>query len=447
MNRRGLITVSMHELERVKIIEAVFEHRLKGVQAAERLRLSERQVTRLLRRYECSGPSGLVSAKRGHVSNRELPIEIRMRAMTLVRERYADFGPTLACEKLCECHGFKLAKETVRRWMRDAGLWIPRKQRPPKIHQPRNRRACVGELIQIDGSDHRWFEDRAPACTLLVFVDDATSRLMALHFTATESTFSYFEAMRAYLDQHGKPVALYSDKAAVFRVNANNTQERVAGKGVTQFGRACYELNIDTWCANTSQAKGRVERAHLTLQDRLVKEMRLRGINAVAEANAWAPSFIAAYNARFAKPPKSDFDAHRPLRTDESLDLLMTWRETRRVTKSLTVQYDRVMYLLDDTPENRKLVHRYIDVWEYPDGRIEIRADDRVLPCRQYDRLAEIDQGSIIEHKRLSHALQVAQAIQAQRDNRRISGSPSRTNQGQPVRAIERNRPVTTVYS
>jgi len=447
MNRRGLITVSMHELERVKIIEAVFEHRLKGVQAAERLRLSERQVTRLLRRYECSGPSGLVSAKRGHVSNRELPIEIRMRAMTLVRERYADFGPTLACEKLCECHGFKLAKETVRRWMRDAGLWIPRKQRPPKIHQPRNRRACVGELIQIDGSDHRWFEDRAPACTLLVFVDDATSRLMALHFTATESTFSYFEAMRAYLDQHGKPVALYSDKAAVFRVNANNKQERVAGKGVTQFGRACYELNIDTWCANTSQAKGRVERAHLTLQDRLVKEMRLRGINAVAEANAWAPSFIAAYNARFAKPPKSDFDAHRPLRTDESLDLLMTWRETRRVTKSLTVQYDRVMYLLDDTPENRKLVHRYIDVWEYPDGRIEIRADDRVLPCRQYDRLAEIDQGSIIEHKRLSHALQVAQAIQAQRDNRRISGSPSRTNQGQPVRAIERNRPVTTVYS
>jgi len=159
--------------------------------------------------------------------------------MTLVRERYADFGPTLACEKLCECHGFKLAKETVRRWMRDAGLWIPRKQRPPKIHQPRNRRACVGELIQIDGSDHRWFEDRAPACTLLVFVDDATSRLMALHFTATESTFSYFEAMRAYLDQHGKPVALYSDKAAVFRVNANNKQERVAGKGVTQFGRAC----------------------------------------------------------------------------------------------------------------------------------------------------------------------------------------------------------------
>jgi hypothetical protein len=147
---------------------------------------------------------------------------------------------------------------------------------------------------------------------------------------------------------------------------------------------------------------------------------------------------MAAYNARFARPPKSAFDAHRPLRADENLDLLMTWRETRRVTKSLTVQYDRVMYLLEDTPANRKLIHRYIDVWEYPDGRIEVRTDGAALPCVPYDRLAGIDQGAVIEHKRLGHALQVAQAIQAQRDNRRISGSPARTNQGQPVRATER---------
>lgn len=188
----------------------------------------------------------------------------------------------------------------------------------------------------------------------------------------------------------------------------------------------------------TAFAKGRVERAHLTLQDRLVKELRLRDISTIDAANAYAPAFIASYNAHFAKPPKSDFDAHRPLRADENLDLLLTWRETRRVTKSLTVQYDRVMYLLADTPANRKLIHHYIDVWEYPDGRIEIRADGRVLSCRQYDRLAEIDQGAVVDHKRLSHALQVAQAIQAQRDNRRISGSPARTNQGQQVRATER---------
>ncbi|WP_176055666.1 ISNCY family transposase, partial [Paraburkholderia caribensis] len=205
------------------------------------------------------------------------------------------------------------------------------------------RRACLGELVQIDGSDHRWFEDRAPACTLLVYVDDATSRLMQLHFTATESTFSYFEATRAYLERHGKPVAFYSDRASVFRSPAAGR----TGRSVTHFGRAMYELNIDTFCANSSSAKGRVERAHLTLQDRLVKELRLKGISTVADANAYAPCFIAAYNARFAKPPKSAFDAHRPLRDDEDLDRLMTWRETRRVTKSLTVQYDRVMYLLE----------------------------------------------------------------------------------------------------
>jgi transposase len=435
MNGRELITASMRELERVKVIEAVTEGRLRCFQAAERLQLSVRQISRLCRRYEAIGPAGLVSARRGRPSNRELSIDLRARAMALVRERYADFGPMLACEKLAECHGIALAKEkTVRRWMRDAGLWIPRAQRPPKVYQPRARRACLGELIQIDGSDHRWFEDRAPACTLLVYVDDATSRLMHLHFTATESTFSYFEATRAYLERHGKPVALYSDRASVFRsVRAHET-----GRSVTHFGRAMYELNIDTFCANSSSAKGRVERAHLTLQDRLVKELRLRGISTVAAANAYAPAFMAAYNVRFAKTPRSTFDAHRPLRTDEDLDTLLTWRETRRVTKALTVQYDRVLYLLDDTPGNRRLIHHYIEVWEYPDGRIEIRAEGRVLPYREYDRLTEVDQGAVIEHKRLSHALQVAQALQAQRDNRRASGSPSRTNQGEPVRAKAR---------
>ncbi|WP_322090373.1 ISNCY family transposase, partial [Burkholderia cenocepacia] len=267
-------------------------------------------------------------------------------------------------------------------------------------------------------------------------VDDATSRLMMLHFTQTESTFSYFEATRTYIERHGKPGAFYSDKASVFR----NVKPGKTGNRVTPFGRAMYELNIDTFCANSSSAKGRVERAHLTLQDRLVKEMRLRGINTVADANAYAPSFMAAYNTRFAKPPKSDFNAHRPLRADESLDLALTWREPRKVTKSLTVQYDRVLYLLEDTPENRKLIDRQIEVWEYPDGRIELRADDRVLDYRQYDRLTEIDQGAVVEHKRLSHVLQVAQALQAQRDNSRIGKAPSRTHRGDSTRT-NRNDP------
>ncbi|WP_446902037.1 ISNCY family transposase [Burkholderia sp. YIM B11467] len=423
--------MSMRELDRLKVVEAIVEQRLMPWRAAERLGISRRQIERLVARYRAAGPAGLVSQRRGHVSNHQLPEDLAHRALSLIRERYTDFGPTLACEKLWECHGLQLSKETVRKLMTDAGLWIPRRQRPPKVYQPRARRACLGELVQIDGSDHRWFEERAPACTLLVYVDDATSRLMHLHFTATESTFSYFEATRAYLEHYGKPVAFYSDKYSVFR----SPKASKTGSSVTQFGRAMYELNIDTFCANSSSAKGRVERAHLTLQDRLVKELRLRGINTVADANAYAPSFIAMYNARFAKPPRSDFNAHRPLRNDENLDRLMTWRETRRVSKSLTVLYDRVLYLLEDTLENRKLIHRYIDVWEYPDGRIEIRADGEALPCRLYDKLAEVDQGAIVEHKRLSHALQVAEAMQAQRDNRRISGSPSRTNRGLPVRA------------
>ncbi|WP_321907002.1 ISNCY family transposase [Burkholderia cenocepacia] len=426
MHRTALVTLNMRELDRLKVIQAVVDTGLKPGRAAERLGLTVRQIERLVIRYRESGAVGLTSRKRGGPGNRRLDAELAQRALTIIRDRYADFGPTLACEKLRECHGIQLAKETVRRLMTEAGLWVPRRQRPPKVYQPRARRACLGELIQIDGSDHRWFEERAAACTLLVYVDDATSRLMMLHFTQTESTFSYFEATRAYIECHGKPGAFYSDKYSVFR----NTTPGKTGNRVTHFGRAMYELNIDTFCANSSPAKGRVERAHLTLQDRLVKEMRLRGINTVADANAYAPSFMAAYNTRFAKPPKSDFNAHRSLRADENLDLVMTWREPRKVTKSLTVQYDRVMYLLDDTQENRKLIGRTIEVWEYPDGRIELRTEGRVLPCRQYDRLAEIDQAAVVEHKRLSHVLQVAQAIQSQRDNSRIGKAPSRTNRG-----------------
>nr|WP_322106047.1 ISNCY family transposase [Paraburkholderia sp. J41] len=430
--------MTMRELDRFKVIQDVADGKLKPWRAAERLRLTTRQIRRLVGRLREDGPQGLVSRRRSRPGNNRLDAVTADRGLSIIRDRYADFGPTLACEKLWECHGIRLAKETVRRLMTEAGLWVPRRQRPPKVYQPRARRACLGELIQIDGSDHRWFEDRAPACTLLVYVDDATSRIMQLHFTATESTFSYFEATRAYIERHGKPGAFYSDKASVFR-NANPGK---TGNRVTPFSRAMYELNIDTFCANSSSAKGRVERAHLTLQDRLVKELRLRGINTTAEANAYAPSFMASYNARFGKVPKSNFNAHRPLRADESLDSTLTWREPRKVTKSLTVQYDRVMYLLEDTPENRKLIHREIDVWEYPDGRIEIRAGARRVPYREYDKLANVDQGSVVGHKRLSHALQISQAIQAQRDNSRINKAPSRTNRGDTSKT-SRNDPLS----
>jgi hypothetical protein len=175
--------------------------------------------------------------------------------------------------------------------------------------------------------------------------------LMTVRFTGAESTFAYFEATREYLERHGKPLALYSDKASIFRVNQPHAAK---GPGFTQFARALYELNIDAICANTPAAKGRVERAHLTLQDRLVKELRLEGICSLEAANAFMPRFIEAYNRRFAKAPREAYDAHRAVRADEDLDLIFAWRELRKVTQSLTLHYERKLYLLPDTPENRR---------------------------------------------------------------------------------------------
>lgn len=332
--------MTMHELDRLKIVQALADGNLKPGLAAKRLGLSVRQVLRLANRFSDEGAKGLVSRKCNRPSNNRISTNTAMMALSIIRARYADFGPTLAREKLRECHDIFLAKETVRKLMSEAGLWIPRKLRNTAVYQPRNRRNCLGELIQIDGSDHRWFEERAPACTLLVFIDDATSRLMHLHFTFSESTFSYFEATRAYISLHGKPQAFYSDKHCVFRVN--HTQA-IGGDGHTQFGRALFELNVEGICANSSQAKGRVERANLTLQDRFVKELRLQNISTMAAANAYAPTFIADHNRRFAKPPRNDFNTHRVLREDEDMNLVFTCREPRKVSHSLTLQYDKVL--------------------------------------------------------------------------------------------------------
>ena len=417
-----VITVSMRELDRLKTVQAVVDGQLRPGVAAERLEITDRQFRRLLERYRREGASGLVSRRRGRPSNNRMPADRESEALSLIREHYADFGPTLAAEKLRERHGLTLSKESIRRLMTAAGLWVPRKQRPPKVYQPRNRRACYGELIQIDGCDHRWFEDRAPACTLLVYVDDATSRIMGLRFTHTESTFSYFAATRTYLERHGKPVAFYSDKASVFRVNHPNA---TGGDGHTQFSRALFELNIEGICANSSQAKGRVERAHLTLQDRLVKELRLRGINSMEAANAFAREFIDDYNERFAKLPRNNHNAHRPLRSDENLDLIFAWREPRRVSKSLTFQFDKMLYLLADTPEHRKLAGHYIDVYHYPDGRIEPRTNGVALTFTTYDKLSEVNQGAIVDNKRLGHVLQLAQYVQEKRDNTRSLSLPA----------------------
>lgn len=237
--------------------------------------------------------------------------------LDLIREHYHDFGPTLAREKLIELHQIAVGREPLRQWMLDASIWTSKRERKQRIFQPCGRRDCFGELVQIDGSHHWWFENRGPKCALLVYIDDATGKLLHLRFAPSENTFDYLHATKDYLDQWGKPVAFYSDKHGVFRTTHGSETDRTSG--MTQFGRALYELNIDIICANTPQAKGRVERANRTLQDGLVKELRLRGIDTLEEANAFVPAFIEDFNARFGKEPRNAKDMHRPLAESRTL--------------------------------------------------------------------------------------------------------------------------------
>lgn len=229
-----LVSMSRKEIDRLDVIRRVVERRLTKVKAAQLLGLGPRQVGRLCAAYGRYGPAGLVSRQRGKASNRRLPAAVQARALELVRERYADLGPTLAGEKLRELHGVDVARETLRKWMAGAGIWLTRDKRRERAHQPRHRRACLGELVQIDGSPHAWFEDRGPECSLLVYVDDATGTLMELRFVEVESTFDYFASTVTYLKRHGKPVAFYSDKRSIFRLHHQGATGRA--KGLTQFG-------------------------------------------------------------------------------------------------------------------------------------------------------------------------------------------------------------------
>ena len=399
----GWVVMSERELNRIEVLSQVLQRRMTACSAATILGLSRRQVHRLLKVFEADGAAAIRHKARGRTSNNRIDPGIRDYAMTLVRERYADFGPTLAAEKLVEDHGLKVSRETLRKWMQSEGLWLSRKQRRT-FHQPRLRRECLGELIQIDGSDHHWFEDRGPACTLLVFVDDATSKLMQLRFVRSESTSSYFEALKDYLAQHGRPVAFYSDKNTVFRVASQTAK---SGHGMTQFGRALNELNIEILCANSSQAKGRVERANRTLQDRLVKELRLAGISDMAAANAFLPGFVERYNASFAKVPHRPDDLHRPLNMEpDRLRDILCLRDERYVGQQLVFSYQRKRIILKETEITRELPGKYIDSYEYADGRLEFRWKGISLPYSVFDKDQQrVTHSAITENKHLSAVL------------------------------------------
>jgi hypothetical protein len=325
--------------------------------------------------------------------------EVKQQALDLIYSKYYDFGPTLAHEKLTEEHGLELSRETVRQLMIREGVWKAKKARKLVVHQMRERRACLGELVQLDGSPHKWFEERGPACTLLVYVDDATSRLMELYFTPGETTFSYFAATRRYMARHGKPVTFYSDKNSIFKVNIPNA---LTGSGMTQFGRAMKELDIEIICANTPQAKGRVERTIGIMQDRLVKEMRLRDISSIEAANEYVAEFMEDYNARFAAQPRSSHDMHRALLSTEDLERIFTLQEQRILSKNLTLQYKKVVYQIQTSRPSYAMRNAPVTVCEKDQGQIDILYKGHPLVYTVYQkqqRQADVVPSKSIDNK------------------------------------------------
>ncbi len=365
-------------VDRLGVIQQVVDRQLRQKEAARQLGLSVRQVKRLVARYRAEGPSGLVSRRLGRRPGNTLSDAVRQEVLGRVRTCYSDFGPTLACEKLAARHGHQISVETLRQWMIAEGLWKPRARKSARIHQRRPRRPCRGELVQIDGSPHDWFEDRGPRCTLLVFIDDATSELMALRFAPAETTHAYMETLRGYLTRHGRPVAIYSDKHSIFRVNHPDREGEL-----TQFTRALKTLDIEPIHANTPQAKGRVERANQTLQDRLVKELRLAGISDIDAANAFLPGFLSDYNQRFAVPPQNPADAHRPvLHNPQELDLIFSLHAHRKLSKNLTFQYKNREYQLTGQGKGYRLRGAQVTVCEAFDSSVTLLYKGRALPYR-----------------------------------------------------------------
>jgi transposase len=392
-----ILQMSKQEISRAQVLEQLVGHQIKQGEAAARLGLSVRQVKRLKQTYLHQGAKALISKKRCQRSNHQLDPQIQAQAIRWLKSRYADFGPTFAHQKLTEIHHLALSVETVRHLMIQADLWHPKRAHQPTLHPLRERRARFGELVQIDGSPYAWFEDRAPACVLLVFIDDATGRLGALRFTEAETTFSYFEVTDQYLRQWGKPLAFYSDKLGVFRVNLPND---LGGSGTTQFTRAMHQLGIDVLYANTPQAKGRVERVHQTLQDRLVKEMRLRGLGSLAAGNAYLPEFIADFNARFAVVPRESLDAHQPLLPQDDLGRILTVQAQRTLSKNLTLNYQNVIYQIQTTRPGYALRHAHVNVCEDHLGAITIEYKGKPLAYTVYR--AQAKQAAITSSKQLN---------------------------------------------
>lgn len=386
------------EADRLHVMRLVKEKRLTLTEASQQIRLSLRQTMRLWSSFKKEGMKGLISRKRGLVALNKISNETKEKIGQILRNKYADFGPTFAAEKLNENEKISVSKEWLRQLMIAEGIWIPKKKRNIKIFPRRTRRSQFGELIQIDGSYEYWFENRAEKCCLLVFVDDATSKIVEMRFCQHETTSDYFISLERYIKRYGKPSTIYSDKHSVFRVNR---EENVKGKRITRFGKALLDLGIELICANTPQAKGRVERKNGTLQDRLIKEMRLAGISSIEEGNIFLLEYMDKHNKQFGKDPLNPKDAHKPLGVAENLRKIFSIQETRRLSKDLSFQYEGIIYQIKTDRPSYAMKHANVAITDDGSGKIEIEYKGKKLLYAKWKDIP-CAQGRIVDYKALN---------------------------------------------
>ena len=386
-----MMSMSRRDLDRLKILEKVKDKELKQVEAGRLLRISDRQVRTLVHRLKHEGPNGIVSRLVGRVGNRNKPVSFKERVIALLREKYEGFGPTLAAEKLFELEGLKISEETVRLWMIEHRLWVPRKIKC-NIHPPRLRRPCFGELVQADGSPHHWFGPDYPEANATVLIDDATSMITGLYFSNTETLEGYFQGLEQHLSQYGRPLALYTDHTTIFHC-AKGTEK-------TQAHRALDKLGIELILASTPQAKGRVERVNRTLQDRLVKEFRLRGIHTIEQANAYAVEFVKKHNENFSKKPMSACDAHRSLEGYD-LERILCRREERSLNSSAIFQFNKVHYQIQGIFEYRRLNKQKVEIRITRAGKMRVFLKDKEVPvlslCEVLEQPIELNRKEVLK--------------------------------------------------
>jgi transposase len=376
---RDWVLMSVKEASRLEVFRRLEKGELSQAQASQQLGVGVRQVKRLARRWREQGASGLVSRRRGAPSNRCIASAVRQRMLDLVRAHYADFGPELAREYLAREHGFVHSTETLRGWMIQAGLWVPKPRRTKRVHSPRLRRACLGELVQIDASHHDWFEGRAAKCCLIASIDDATGHVLGARFAPTETTQGYLGVLRRYVATHGAPLALYSDRHAIF--TKSDSEDPVP----TQFERALLQLGIEPICARTPQAKGRVERLFQTLQDRMVKAMRLGRITGIEQANAWLCGYLHQHNERFGVAARERTDMHRPWPSSpEQLAHICALHHQRQLSAQHSCRFEGQILQLDAGQPQAPKASAMVDIAQHRDGRLELSYRGHGLTHRSF---------------------------------------------------------------